>query len=186
MCLLEDSEVIQMTEIQENALEMNGNNYEDLKFTRLSFKGGNDIDTMLASIAGTLDTSDITKVMPYKDAYGTILLFKYSKESPDVYEMMRFIKDDLQNFVPKDGNSDLRSFSKTQINCLQNFIKLMKSPDITSPEICKSVYDAINKTFDLFAHERFNIQEAKLFSMCHELVEKRLNEQKKEYQSANK
>lgn len=147
---------------------------EPTKDQRLVFKYGDDIDVMLASIYGTIGDGEIDKLLPYKDSYGTILLFKYSKTNTDVYDMMHFIRNDIRNFLPKDNKAELRHFNKAQIDCLQKFMKLMKLDDITTNEVCAEVWDSLSHTFNFYSHERFNLQEVTLFNMCCDLVDKKL------------
>lgn len=145
---------------------------------RLVFNNGSEIETILASISGKINKEEVEKILPYKDGYGTILLFKYNKGTPDIYPMMKFIRDDLVSFMPDAGNGDMRSFSKKQIKCLQECISLLKHGNLNDNNVCTALWNLIDKTFCFFAHERFTKQEVILFNMCYDMVEKKILETK--------
>ena len=147
------------------------------KNRRLNFENGKDLDMVLASITGTLEGSDIEKNLPYKDSYGTILLFKYNKGTPDVYPMMDFIKKDLANFIPEKDVSGLKNFSRTQIQCLQAFMNVVKNGSLFQNQTCEAIWNMLDKTFGFNLHERFTKQEVALFNMCWDMIERK----KKEY-----
>ncbi len=141
---------------------------------KFEFLNREDFSLLLASINGEDIPEDITVRLPFKDDYGTILQFKYDKDTDDVYIMMEFIKNDLQLFIKNNTEEQHRSLSKTQIDFLKNFMKAAKKENLKENNFWRNIWDMLESTFRLTRHERFNIQEVKLFNMCYEYIEKQM------------
>lgn len=146
-------------------------------YKKLEFKNGKDIDLLLDNISGKND-SKTEKMLPYKDGYGTILLFKYNNQNKDVYKMMNFIQKDLAYFIPENDICPKRAFDSEQIHCLNSFMEIARKEDLMDDLVCKKIWEMLNKTFNFNCHQRFSKNEVHLFRMCCDFVQQRL---KKEY-----
>lgn len=145
-------------------------------YRKFDFRNGKEIDSLLANITGENDNS-AEKVLPYKDGYSTILLFKYSNRNKEVYRMMDFIQKDLANFVTENDKCSMRSFDSEQIHCLNSFMEIARKEDLMDDSVCTKIWDMLNRTFNFNSHQRFNKNEVHLFHMCYDYIRQRLQKE---------